>query len=89
MQTAEETYNREFLDRSAGRGSQSFFQKFGISTPQDWLFFMFFLSYAIICISVLIFTVMNSKTPVFAAMVVLAVSFIIGVMMTAVIINIA
>ena len=38
-----DTYDREFLDRSA-KPKRGFFNSRGLSTLQDWLFFTFFLS---------------------------------------------
>lgn len=85
LQSVEGTFNREFLDRSAGRGQQTFFQKRGISTMQDWVFLLFFVSYGIICICIFGYTVYASKIKVFGGLMVLIISLIIGLLMSAVV----
>lgn len=80
-----ETYDREFIDRSAGKGSVGFARLRGISTLQDWLLLIFFVSYAIICICILFYTVAASQEKLFAGVMVLTTSVIFGVMMSAVI----
>jgi regulator of replication initiation timing len=85
LQSVEGTFNREFLDRSAGRGKQTFFQKHGITTLQDWILLLFFISYGVICICMFAYTVYASKTKIFGGLMVLVISFIIGVLMSAVV----
>lgn len=80
-----DTYDREFLDRSPTNTKRGFFNRNGISTLQDWLLFMFFISYVIICITILVFTVMASRYKVYAGCMVFIISIIFGVMMSAVI----
>jgi len=80
-----DTYDREFLDRSAKPAGQGIFRKRGITTLQDWLLFLFFLSYAIISLSILIFTVMVSREKLYAGLMVFIVTSVLGVMMSAVI----
>jgi len=78
-----DTYDREFMDRSAKPANQGIFSRRGITTLQDWLFFLFFLSYAIISLSVLIFTVMVSREKLYAGIMVFIMTFVVGVMMSA------
>ena len=85
IKKAGDTYDREFLDRSPTNTKRGFFNRNGISTLQDWLLFMFFVSYAFISLTILIFTVMASRYKLYAGFMVFIVSFIIGVMMSAVI----
>jgi hypothetical protein len=49
-----DTYDREFLDRSAGKNMGGPFRRIGIITLQDWLLFIFFLCYALMTISITI-----------------------------------
>lgn len=79
-----DTYDREFLDRSAGRTNHSAMRRMGISTLQDWLFLIFFLAYAIISICIFLYTLSASNYNLFSSGAVLVVSVIIGIMMTAV-----
>ena len=82
IKTAGDTYDREFLDRSAGKNNQGVFRRNGITTLQDWLFLIFFISYAVICIGFSIFVAGQSGIAYGAIS--LAVSVIIGIMMSAV-----
>ena len=86
VQKGADTYNREFLDRS-GKNTIGAARRFGLSTLQDWLFLLFFVSYGVICLCILIFTVMVSKEKIFAGISVLSVSLILGVIMANVIIR--
>ena len=80
-----DTYDREFLDRSPTNTKRGFFNRNGVNTLQDWLLFMFFVSYVIISLTVLIFTVMASRYKLYAGCMVVIVSIVFGVMMSAVI----
>ena len=84
-----DTYDREFMDRSATPAGRGVFSKRGITTLQDWLFFLFFVAYGIISLSVLAFTVMVSREKVFAGLMVFIVAAVVGVMMSAVIMRFA
>ena len=84
IREAGETYDREFIDRSAGKNNYGTFRRNGISTLQDWIFLIFFASYGIICFCLLLSTI-TSANPVTNATLVIVISFIIGIMMTAVI----
>ena len=81
-----DTYDREFLDRSAVKVPFGFWQSRGVSTLQDWVFFLFFISYAVICMC--IFAVAVQKSAVAASLVVI-VSIILGIMMSLVIVMFA
>jgi hypothetical protein len=84
-----DTYDREFMDRSGKPTGRGIFGSRGVTTLQDWLFFLFFLSYAIISLSVLIFTVMMSREKIYAGLMVFIVTLVFGVMMSAVIMRFA
>jgi hypothetical protein len=81
-----DTYDREFLDRSAVKAPFGFWQSRGVSTLQDWVFFMFFVSYAIICMCIFAVAVQKSAM---AATLVLVVSIIVGIMMSLVVVMFA
>ncbi len=81
-----DTYDREFLDRSA-KPKRGFFNSRGLSTLQDWLFFTFFLSYLIISLTIFSFVV-STAIPQYKmtyGFLVLIMTFIIGVMLSALI----
>lgn len=77
---ATDTYDQEFTDRSAGKRTLSYFQQHGIKTMQDWLFFLFFVFYAMVCISIFSIMVFNAKDKLTTGVMVLISSFIFGVM---------
>jgi len=85
VKKAGDTYDREFIDRSAGKATVGFARRHGITTLQDWLLLIFFVSYAIICICILFYTVAASQNKLFAGAMVLMTSVIFGVMMSAVV----
>jgi hypothetical protein len=80
-----DTYDREFLDRSAGKKAIGPFRRIGIITLQDWLLFIFFLCYAAVSISIILYAAAHYSLAM--AGLVLIISFIIGVMMSAVMIR--
>ena len=80
-----DTYDREFLDRSPTKTKRSFFNRNGVNTLQDWLIFMFFVSYTFISLTILVFTVMASRYKLYAGFIVCILSIIFGVMMSGVI----
>jgi hypothetical protein len=80
-----ETYDREFLDRSAGKANYGFFRRNGIVTLQDWILFLFFLGYAIICSIVLIYFSMNTAFNATYILMAITVFIIFGIMMSGVI----
>jgi hypothetical protein len=82
-----ETYDREFIDRSAGKKEFGFFRRNGVTTMQDWLLFIFFVSYAVICIAIIgYYTSTNPFNPFFLGIAV-AIAVIFGIMMSAVVIR--
>ena len=85
IQKEGETYDREFLDRSAGKNNNNVFRRNGISTLQDWLLFFFFAAYAIIAISVILFVASSAINKLYVGLMGLAVAVIFGVMMSGVI----
>ena len=82
-----ETYDREFLDRSAGKKNYGMFRRNGIVTLQDWLLFLFFVGYAVICVIVLLYYVLNKQFNSYYLIMGIIVCTIFGIMMSAVIIR--
>ena len=85
IQKEGETYDREFLDRSAGKNNNNVFRRNGISTLQDWLLFFFFAAYAIIAASMILFVASSAINKLYVGLMGLAVAVIFGVMMSGVI----
>jgi hypothetical protein len=82
------TYEREFLDRKALENPFTFWRLRGVSTLQDWVLFIFFAVYGILCITALALTFL-SQYPLYNFLVVLLSSFTIGIMITATIVRFA
>jgi len=80
VKTAVDTYDREFVDRSAGKRTRSYFQQHGLHTLQDWLLFLFFVFYAFICVSLFGVVVYYANNKMSAGIKVVLFSFILGVM---------
>ena len=80
-----DTYDREFIDRSAGKNNMGFFRRRGITTLQDWLLFFFFLSFAIICIIVIVYSTAMSTQKALTFGMTFFLSLVVGVMMSAVV----
>jgi hypothetical protein len=85
IQKEGETYDREFLDRSAGKNNNNVFRRNGISTLQDWLLFIFFVAYAVIAVSMIAFVASSAINKLYVAAMGLAIALIFGVMMSGVI----
>lgn len=82
-----EKYDREFLDYSSGKGGNRF-TRWGISTLQDWLLFFFFLSYAFICLCLIIFATNAAGFSITTLVSQILAAIVFGIMMSAVIIRI-
>jgi len=87
LEKVADTYDREFLDRP--RIASTFWTRRGFQTFQDWLLAAFFLVYAVICLGILGYTVLYSTKKVQGAALVVAVSVVLGVMITGVISRLA
>lgn len=87
IQKQNETYDREFLDRSAGKKNYGIFRRNGITTLQDWVLFLFFVGYALICVIVLLYYVMNGQFNAYVLLMGITVCTIFGIMLSAVIIR--
>jgi len=89
VKTLSDTYDREFLDRTSGKNPIGFWQSRGISTLQDWVLLFFYLVYGLVTLAILLLVITFSDTALYSGFMVLALSVILGVMMTAVIIRFA
>ena len=89
VKTLSDTYDREFLDRTSGKNPIGFWQSRGISTLQDWVLFFFYLVYGLVTLAILVLVITFSDTALYSGFMVIALSVILGVMMTAVIIRFA
>ena len=89
VKTLSDTYDREFLDRTSGKNPIGFWQSRGLSTLQDWVLFFFYLVYGLITLAILLLVMTFSDAALYSGFMVIALSVILGVMMTAVIIRFA
>jgi len=85
IQKESETYDREFLDRSAGKANYGLFRRNGIVTLQDWILFLFFSGYALICLIILVHYVRTNPFNSYTLLMGITVCVIFGVMISAVI----
>jgi hypothetical protein len=84
-----DTYDREYQDRMNDKPLSGFWRSRGITTLQDWVLFIFFLIYAILSVSLAVIALTTSTAGGFNAFMILATSFSLGVMITAVIVRFA
>lgn len=85
---AADTFDREYQDRlELGLGGASFWQRRGLATLQDWALFLFYVSYGLVFLMVFLYTMKFSKTRGRAAVVLLAVFAILGVMITGILLR--
>ena len=82
------TYEREYLDRKKIEQPFTFWRLRGVSTLQDWVLFIFFAIYGIICATALLIT-FTSDYPLYNFAIVLIGSVAVGVMITATIVRFA
>jgi hypothetical protein len=82
------TFNQELLDRNSIKKPFTFWILRGVSTLQDWVLLAFFSVYALICFFILILAV-QSENALYNAVVILLVSFCIGVVIVGSIVRFA
>jgi hypothetical protein len=82
------TYEREYLDRKAVETPFTFWRLRGVSTLQDWVLFVFFAVYGIICFTALLVTLITEYA-LYNFFIVLLSSVTIGIMITATIVRFA
>jgi hypothetical protein len=82
-----DTYDREFLDRTADKKPLGVFRSRGITTFQDWILLIFFIAYGAICASLAIYAMRREGGGLREGFMVILVSVIVGIMMSAVILR--
>lgn len=84
---ASDTYDREFMDRTSIASPRTFFQRVGITTFQDWIVLMFYVSYAILSLGFIVAAVAASQQKALAGISSLILSIIIGMLITGIILR--
>jgi hypothetical protein len=75
-----ETYDREFLDRKqAGEGVATRWRRWGISTVQDWSLAAFFASYALACLTAILYAVMYAPEKKMAIGTIILAAVVLGI----------
>jgi hypothetical protein len=82
------TYEREFKDRYELESPFTFWRKRGVSTLQDWILFSFFLMYSLVCLC-FVGLCFNTEYMYYNIIVVVLCSFVVGVLLTAIIVRFA
>lgn len=82
------TYEREFKDRYELDTPFTFWRKRGVSTLQDWILFSFFLMYGLVCLC-FIGLCFNTEYIYYNIIVVVLCSFVVGILLTAIIVRFA
>jgi len=83
-----ETYDREYLDRKIHDTPFTFWRLRGFSTLQDWVLFIFFFIYALICLALLTVT-LYTPNKLYNFVIILITSFSIGVILVGTIVRFA
>ena len=89
VNTLSETYEREFLDRTAGKKIGGFFSSRGVNNLQDWVLLIFYTVYVLVSLGICGLALFASRTPLISVAMVISASLLIGVMMTAMILRFA
>ena len=84
-----DTYDREFLDRSADKKIGGFFSSRGVNTFQDWLLLIFYTLYGLISFGICIIALYGSQSPLISVSMVISASLLMGVLITAMIVRFA
>jgi hypothetical protein len=75
-----DTLNTEFNDR-ASENEKSTAETLGLVLKQDWIFLIFFVSYALLSLVIMIYVIIYTEQKVVGAFMVFLSSTIIGIMM--------
>lgn len=87
--TLSDTYEREFLDRTAGKKIGGFFSSRGVNNLQDWVLLIFYTVYVLVSLGLCGIALVSSRSPLISVAMVISASLLIGVMMTAMIVRFA
>lgn len=84
------TYEHEFQERSQnGTARPGFWARRGLITSGDWALAFFYLAYATMCLTVIVYIYKNSKTPTRGVVTAAFFFAIIGLMITATLLRFA
>ena len=87
LKTVSDTYDREYLDRMEEKPLGGFWRSRGVSTLQDWVLLSFFALYTFITIGLIILAVMNTTYPLTYVVFISLISFVMGIMISAVLVR--
>jgi hypothetical protein len=87
LKTVSDTYDREYLDRMEEKPLGGFWRSRGVSTLQDWVLLSFFVIYTFITIGLIILAVMNTTYPLMYVVFISLISFVMGIMISAVLVR--
>jgi hypothetical protein len=87
LKTVSDTYDREYLDRMEEKPLGGFWISRGVSTLQDWVLLSFFALYTFITIGLIILAVMNTTYPLMYVVFISLISFVMGIMIAAVLVR--
>jgi len=83
----DETYTQTYLNFKASPPKKGLFYRYGLYTVQDWTLAMFYLSYIVFSITILLFTFINSYQKIFATAMVFTLLCIFGLISTSMIVS--
>jgi hypothetical protein len=87
LKTVSDTYDREYLDRMEEKPLGGFWRSRGVSTLQDWVLLSFFVIYTFITIGLIVLAILNTTYPLMYVVFISLISFVIGVMIAAVLVR--
>ena len=87
LKTVSDTYDREYLDRMEEKPLGGFWRSRGVSTLQDWVLLSFFVLYTFITIGLIVLAVMNVTYPLMYVVFISLISFVMGIMIAAVLVR--
>lgn len=85
----EETYNEMYLDNKKNPKTFGLFGKLGLRTTQDWVFALFYFSYILFSISLILYFLPHSKEKMRLFLTMFFILFVVGFMITVMLVNYA
>jgi hypothetical protein len=89
LKKVSDTYDREYMDRMTDKPLGGFWRSRGVSTLQDWVLLIFFTLYALICLGLTALAAFNTYNPAVNCLLILLTSFVLGIMIVAVLVRFA
>lgn len=89
LKKVSDTYDREYMDRMMDKPLGGFWRSRGVSTLQDWVLLIFFTLYALISLGLTALTAFNTYNPAVNCLLILLTSFVLGIMIVAVLVRFA